>query len=383
MSSTDKSKSHAKLDVYSAMIVSKYFKCEEDFRKIVQVCKKFSDLLDRFKFNPIDIESKKLFPNIQTQYMYTPEAKKLKSIEHYEYVVKTTDCTVETTESNVTYSNGVMFGVKDTLPACVTPTILKQGEGNQTLTSLSGLPTTLTRIASCAFEDNTSLSEIVIPKNIRVIGKCAFANTNAAVVDLGTSSVSVKERAFEGCKLTSLALSPYANIYEANPIDTQHVAVSVNGTCLYGRMPLKLATDLMKRGIKCYNISLAKEDIPIQSVHFEVPECVNILDMGCCACMYNLVSIVLPSKLEMIGDNAFIHCHMLKSVSLPNTVYWIGDSAFAYCKSLERVTIPSSVRIIPSGSFVGCNSLKVAKIPQNARIEPGAFPTTTRVDRYN
>lgn len=57
-----------KLSIDFIMIISKYFITNKDFINIIKVCKKYKELLELFKFNPIS--NPILFSNIQTQYFY-------------------------------------------------------------------------------------------------------------------------------------------------------------------------------------------------------------------------------------------------------------------------------------------------------------------------
>ena len=62
-----------KVDSYSILIVSNYLKNKEDYLNIIQVCKKFKKTLKKFRYNPIPITNKKLFPLLQTQYLYSKD----------------------------------------------------------------------------------------------------------------------------------------------------------------------------------------------------------------------------------------------------------------------------------------------------------------------
>ncbi|ELP83592.1 hypothetical protein EIN_078270 [Entamoeba invadens IP1] len=63
-----------RVDVFSMQIVAKYFQFITDYLYIIQVCKKYKFLLDRFRINPIRISPKykPLFTHIQTQIVFTP-----------------------------------------------------------------------------------------------------------------------------------------------------------------------------------------------------------------------------------------------------------------------------------------------------------------------
>ena len=72
----------------------------------------------------------------------------------------------------------------------------------------------------------------------------------------------------------------------------------------------------------------------------------------------------LPSKLQIIGNNAFNGCNSATfgALTIPNTVTLIGNNAFANCNGLTSVTVPGSVKTIGQYAFSGCTSLKTAVI---------------------
>ena len=52
-----------------------------------------------------------------------------------------------------------------------------------------------------------------------------------------------------------------------------------------------------------------------------------------------LRTIILPSNLERISDNAFARCTALKQVTIPATVNYVGSGAFSACTALENITM--------------------------------------------
>ena len=64
---------------------------------------------------------------------------------------------------------------------------------------------------------------------------------------------------------------------------------------------------------------------------------------------------------EIIGDSAFytfytrfFRCRTLTSIIIPSSVIAIGEEAFHGCSSLTSITIPSSVATIGKGTFSSC-----------------------------
>ncbi|MCI6765304.1 MAG: leucine-rich repeat protein, partial [Prevotella sp.] len=69
--------------------------------------------------------------------------------------------------------------------------------------------------------------------------------------------------------------------------------------------------------------------------------------------------LVLPDRLEAIGDNAFTACkYLVGSLVIPEGVEVIQDRAFDGCSSLDgTLTLPSTLKEIGGGAFDACSSL--------------------------
>ena len=72
---------------------------------------------------------------------------------------------------------------------------------------------------------------------------------------------------------------------------------------------------------------------------------------------YSLTSVTIPNSVTSISEGAFNNCFSLTSITIPNSVTTIGRAAFQSCSSLTSVTIPDSVTSIIENPFMGCNSL--------------------------
>jgi hypothetical protein len=78
-----------------------------------------------------------------------------------------------------------------------------------------------------------------------------------------------------------------------------------------------------------------------------------------------VVSVVIPSGVTWIGDDAFYNCLNLTSVTIPDSVAFVGDYAFFHCSSLRSVALPDNVTRIENGTFSGCSALASVVIPGN------------------
>ncbi len=122
-----------------------------------------------------------------------------------------------------------------------------------------------------------------------------------------------------------------------------------------------------------------------------------------------LISIVIPSCIEIIEKNAFVGCDNLKSVvfednsnvkSIDTGVFercrsletvdfgensvleTICVSAFWNCTSLENIVLPDSLKTIEDKAFENCSSLKSIVIPENvSSIYEGPFASCHSLEK--
>ena len=74
------------------------------------------------------------------------------------------------------------------------------------------------------------------------------------------------------------------------------------------------------------------------------------------------------NNVETIGDWAFYNCHSLRSLTLPEGVEEVGLAAFYGCTYLNELTIPSTMKKIADNGFAGCEKLGTMYV--NALVPP-------------
>jgi hypothetical protein len=95
-----------------------------------------------------------------------------------------------------------------------------------------------------------------------------------------------------------------------------------------------------------------------------------------------LISILLPSSLNVLGSNAFEHSG-LTTITIPSSVTSIGWSAFAN-SSLTSITIPPSVSYMDEQIFDGCSKLtKVVIEAALTAIPQGTFADCSALTSVN
>lgn len=71
----------------------------------------------------------------------------------------------------------------------------------------------------------------------------------------------------------------------------------------------------------------------------------------------NIATVVIPTQITTIGEDAFSGCTSLTSVTIPDSVINIETYAFYQCSRLRSITIPDSVTYIADVAFNFCNYL--------------------------
>ena len=158
----------------------------------------------------------------------------------------------------------------------------------------------LTSISKSAFEEDSNLETIFIPKNIRFICDAAFATMGA-----GTRQILFEE-------------------------GSQLVTIGYKGFCGKDRVTeLRLPPSLVSIGDEAFSNYLN----------------LRVLEFG------------EDSDLQTIGTMAFSNSLKLNTVSFPNTVRSIGGYCFLNSGIRGAVTLPASLEGYGPGIFASCHSL--------------------------
>lgn len=124
-------------------------------------------------------------------------------------------------------------------------------------------------------------------------------------------------------------------------------------------------------------VQLFQEDID-KNGHLEIPQGVTKILPNTLMKCENLISVVIPKSVAIIGACSFLGCKNLKRVELHEGLRTIDVGAFMGCTSLESIVIPEGVRIIAHAAFKGCTGLTSISIPESISIiGPGAFEGCT------
>lgn len=161
----------------------------------------------------------------------------------------------------------------------------------------------VTKVDSLAFALCSSMTEIVLPENLKSIGIQAFALCDGITsITIPKGVISIGEGAFGACdNLSSIQ------------VDSGNTVYNSNGNC---NAIIETATKTLVHG------------------------CANS---------------IIPEGVQSIGDGAFSECAGLTSITIPSGVTSIGDAAFQLCSYLKSITIPDSVTSIGATPFYKCH----------------------------
>ena len=176
-------------------------------------------------------------------------------------------------------------------------------------------------IAPYAFYMNQSLQNVVLPSNLRLIGKFAFStclllesvNIPASVYDIGLYAFSN----CEGMKTVTFEKNSILGNIQDGAFEACFLLEEI-------KIPASVITIYPCAFRAC---------ISLERVEFEQGSRLERIYSEGFAYCESLEEIELPSNLEMIFGMAFIGCGLSK-VSIPVSIKIIGDQAFSNCLDL-------------------------------------------------
>ncbi|KAL7714358.1 Leucine rich repeat containing protein BspA family protein [Entamoeba marina] len=318
MQHKNSSYNYKKLDSYSLLIVSKYLETSNDYINVMCVCKKFQDTTEKLRFNPIPITSMKLFPMIQTQYLYNKTDVRIKRKQIVKYEMWHDIGYGEYTKYNklnimfhyveYTYRNRKQYG--DIIPNCVN----KLGE------------------------------ECFGSKNDRL------RNDSSKIISISVPS-----------KIISLSRGCFSYCYYLTSINLPFMLKSLGDQCFSNCESLKnitLPSTLTYLGEECFT-----DCSSLKTIH--LPPTLTLLDKYCFNNCISMTSISLPTSIKILSIECFNNCIKLLSINLPPKLKELGDRCFNLCLSLTSVNFPSTIETFGKNCFYGCARLR--GIPTNSK----------------
>lgn len=247
------------------------------------------------------------------------------------------------------------------------------------VTELS-FPEQIKEIKPCAFANSKRLTSINIHGNIKTIGEYAFYSCeNVTKITIDEGAENIERYAFSRCnKITTINLptsikkighNAFAECRTLEKIDipegVKELGHSVFSACRQLK-DVSLPGSLERLGnfvfqccdeLICYGTDKAKylgnEKNPFIVLIAIKDKTVQKLDIN--------------AKTKFIADNTFSHCERLKAITIPSGVIGIGELAFRGCTSLKKVNIKGKLCTIGRAAFENCKSLTSFDIPDSVK----------------
>ena len=222
------------------------------------------------------------------------------------------------------------------------------------------LPEGVTEIPD-GFLKNTDVADFEIPQTVRKIGYQAFFEVNSPKrIVIPDSVTSIGSQCFylshieevvwpKGC--TTMNSDMFRYCYDLHSVTLPETLDSLSG---YGHF------------LNC---------VSLKSIH--LPEGIRTLKGGALGGCSNLEEVNIPKACTYI-EGSFQDCRKLTHIDIPDAVTFIGNSSFSGCPlEYEELKLPSKLRVIGDNAFAGGKYKKVV-VPEGCiNIGHNAFYSGT------
>lgn len=266
---------------------------------------------------------------------------------------------------------------------------LKNHNSQEKLVNIS-LPKTLRYIGNYAFAYLPSMQYLEIPENVTTMGTDIFYQSNNlktlkmnAVVPpmVGSFSGTDRRKVYvpDGSLHAYRLATPWNNCVlvggEGTSVSIDHVDAGE-----LGHFILDKATYLQEvNKLTVVSGNLNSDDWKTLKSMTNLVELdisgmtVTSIPSSAFSDRWGLEKIILPKKLEAIGNHAFSGTG-LKEIELPESLTTLDYNAFSYCASLSSVKIPGKVERISPYSFYKCSNLQKVELAEGIKfIDNQAF----------
>ena len=226
----------------------------------------------------------------------------------------------------------------------------------------------ITEIPNMAFLNCTGLQTVSIPSGLTKIGTQAFFGCSSLQnVTLPASLKEIGYQAFRDCDaLTSITFPDNLEKVgdQAFLITTDKGHTGSLTTVTFGA---KIPSFLTWNGATSINPQLFTGQDKLTTV--DMSKCENTtISAGLFNGLTYLETIIFPTGLTKIGDNAFTNCKGLKSLEFPDSLTEIGESAFSGCTGLTYISYGSGINDIGINAFGGCTGVNVIDLHRATKI---------------
>ena len=270
-------------------------------------------------------------------------------------------------------------------------------------------PENIVQIGYDAFSESSISGALVIPDKVTHIWSRAFYNTNISSLTLAPIVTIIGDRTFFSCSSLCGTLSfpdtlEYIGTNTFNHCGFSGNLILPNSLVFIGErafinagsfdggltIPEKIHTlyggsffgctfsgslnlsNVQNLGGQCFYNSNFQGELVIPEGVTEIPQT--------CFHYGRFTSIILPSTIKTIGENAFSTQYRLMSIKFPEGLILIGDNAFGSCSQLNSLELPSTLQTIQTGAFSGCSSINsiISRSSEPPSVQSSAFNSVAK-----
>ena len=267
------------------------------------------------------------------------------------------------------------------------------------LVSIS-LPKTLRYLGNYAFSYLPNMQYLEIPENVTTMGTDIFYQSNNlktlkmnAVVPpmVGSFSGTDKRKVYvpDGSLHAYRLSNPWNNCVlvggEGIAVSIDHVAAGELGSFIMDKATY--LQEVNKLTVVSGNLN-SKDWATLKSmtnlVELDISGMtVTSIPSSAFSDKWGLEKIILPKKLEAIGNYAFTSAG-IKEIEFPESLTTLDYNAFSYCASLSSVKIHGKVERISPSSFYKCSNLQKVELAEGIKfIDNQAFCYCDRLQSIN
>ena len=353
-----------KLSSYHLHIVSKYFENFNDFVHLEYVGKKMRGNIQRFDYNPIDLNEKQLkhFQNLKTFHFYKKQNKQIPSNQ----MEKTKKIIVW---YSIEYFPSIQMKEKYGKEIEFKHIIYTKSDRNKDFSNEFKKQKQLEKRNKTQSSKNFDYNA-TIPQNVKEIGTSCFAQlVKLKSISIPASVTKIAQNAFDGCnQLTSLTMilddtkiiMGRRVLYIEKEMRKFDLPTSVKmlnsfSVSLYEMFQMKQSNILF-----CVDKSNESNSLPSKPIYhsLQFPEYVESIEEKCFSDISSITSIQFPNKLTKMGKYCFKNCFYLSHVQLPESLTYFDSTWFHGCFSLTSLHFSNGIQKLPKSSFSNWRCLK-------------------------
>ncbi len=221
----------------------------------------------------------------------------------------------------------------------------------------------VTDIGNYAFAGLNNLAQIILPNSLNTVGKYAFLNCGALnnftapapLQDIGEGAlkncISLRTVSLL-CRITKLAPNLSNTCPALIAVELPAALNEIGESAFVGCVSLPAVT--LPGTVTAIGKGAFRHCDKMQTVIFSA----GLSEISDYAFAESgLISVAVPSGVELIGNYAFFGCKALQSATMTNSVTAIGAYAFSGCSALSVVVLPDSVTTVGNLAFSDCTNL--------------------------